>query len=62
MNFLNLRIANMKKVVFDVINFLNLPMVNAQQTEVKLIIGFISIAIHYLPTLKFINVTLQRKI
>ncbi len=62
MNFLNLRIANMKKVVFDVINFLNLPMVNAQQTEVKLIIGFSSIAIHYLPTLKFINVTLQRKI
>lgn len=62
MNFLNLRIANMKKVVFDVINFLNLPKVNAQQTEVKLIIGFSSIAIHYLPTLKFINVTLQRKI
>jgi len=62
MNFLNLRIANMKKVVFDVINFLNLPKVNAQQTEVKLIIGFSSIAIHYLPTLKFFNVTLQRKI
>ena len=62
MNFLNLRIANMKKVVFDVINFLNLPKVNAQQTEVKLIIGFSSIAIHYLPTLKSLNVTLQRKI
>ena len=62
MNFLNLRISNMKKVVFDVINFLNLPKVNAQQTEVKLIIGFSSIAIHYLPTLKSLNVTLQRKI
>ena len=62
MNFLNLRIANMKKVVFGVINFLNLPKVNAQQTEVKLVIGFSSIAIHYLPTLKSLNVTLQRKI
>jgi hypothetical protein len=62
MNFLNLRIANMKKVVFDVINFINLPKVNAQQTEVKLVIGFSSIAIHYLPTLKSLNVTLQRKI
>lgn len=62
MNFLNLRIANMKKVIFDVINFIILPKVNAQQTEVKLIIGFSSIAIHYLPTLKSLNVTLQRKI
>jgi len=62
MNFLNLRIPNMKKVVFGVINFINLPKVNAQQTEVKLIIGFSSIAIHYLPTLKSLNVTLQRKI
>ena len=62
MNFLNLRIANMKKVVFDVINFINLPKVNAQQTEVKLVIGFSSIAIHCLPTLKSLNVTLQRKI
>ena len=62
MNFLNLRIANMKKIVFGVINFINLPKVNAQQTEVKLVIGFSSIAIHYLPTLKSLNVTLQRKI
>jgi hypothetical protein len=62
MNFLNLRIPNMKKIVFGVINFINLPKVNAQQTEVKLIIGFSSIAIHYLPTLKSLNVTLQRKI
>jgi len=62
MNFLNLRIPNMKKVVFGVINFINLPKVNAQQTEVKLVIGFSSIAIHYLPTLKSLNVTLQRKI
>jgi len=62
MNFLNLRIPNMKKIVFGVINFINLPKVNAQQTEVKLVIGFSSIAIHYLPTLKSLNVTLQRKI
>ena len=62
MNFLNLRIPNMKKIVFGVINFINLPKVNYYKTEVKLIIGFSSIAIHYLPTLKSLNVTLQRKI
>lgn len=62
MNFLNLRIANTKKIVFDAISFLNLPKVNALQTEVKLVVGFSSIAIHYLPTLKYLKVTFQRKI
>ena len=60
--FLNSRIPNANKVVFGVINFLNLPKVNALQTEVKLVIGFSSIAIHYLPTMKSLNVTLARKV
>jgi len=62
MNFLKLRISNMNKIIFDAINFIILPKVNAQQTEVKLVVGFSSIAIHYLLTLKYLKVTFQRKI
>ena len=60
--FLNSRITDTNKVVLVVINFLNLPKVNALQTEVKLVIGFSSIAIHYLPTMTSLNVTLTRKV
>ena len=60
--FLNSRISFVNKVANDSINFVNLPKVNALQTEVKLVIGFSSIAIHYLPTMMSLNVTLTRKV
>ena len=60
--FLNSRISFVNEVANDSINFVNLPKVNALQTEVKFLDGFSSIAIHYLPTMKSLNVTLTRKV
>ena len=44
--FLNSRISVVNEVAIDSINFVNLPKVNALQTEVKFLDGFSSSDLH----------------